>query len=101
MSRNPGLEPHYPQAAELGAIETQIIPRARDSAASRFAEPFRRRPADGWPFHLLRPNGPAEFLTGNGIDVRPNPHIGLATVTYLFDGEFQHRDEPDDLSQVR
>ena len=44
MSRNPGLEPHCPQAAELGAIETQIIPRARDSAASRFAEPFRRRP---------------------------------------------------------
>ena len=36
--------------------------------------------------------GPAEFLIGNGIDVRPHPHIGLATVTYLFEGEIMHRD---------
>ena len=36
--------------------------------------------------------GPAEFLIGNGIDVRPHPHIGLATVTYLFEGEVWHRD---------
>jgi redox-sensitive bicupin YhaK (pirin superfamily) len=36
--------------------------------------------------------GPAEFLTGGGIDVRPHPHIGLATVTYLFEGEIMHRD---------
>jgi redox-sensitive bicupin YhaK (pirin superfamily) len=36
--------------------------------------------------------GPAEFLIGTGIDVRPHPHIGLATVTYLFDGEIMHRD---------
>jgi hypothetical protein len=36
--------------------------------------------------------GPAEFLVGTGIDVRPHPHIGLATVTYLFDGEIMHRD---------
>ena len=36
--------------------------------------------------------GPAEFLTNQGIDVRPHPHIGLATVTYLYKGEIQHRD---------
>jgi redox-sensitive bicupin YhaK (pirin superfamily) len=36
--------------------------------------------------------GPAEFLIGKGIDVRPHPHIGLATVTYLFEGEVFHRD---------
>jgi len=36
--------------------------------------------------------GPGEFLTGKGLDVRPHPHIGLSTVTYLFDGELQHRD---------
>jgi redox-sensitive bicupin YhaK (pirin superfamily) len=36
--------------------------------------------------------GPAEFLLSNGIDVRPHPHIGLATVTYLFEGEIYHRD---------
>jgi redox-sensitive bicupin YhaK (pirin superfamily) len=36
--------------------------------------------------------GPAEFRIGSGIDVRPHPHIGLATVTYLFEGEVFHRD---------
>jgi hypothetical protein len=36
--------------------------------------------------------GPAQFLSGQGIDVRPHPHIGLATVTYLFNGEMTHRD---------
>ncbi len=36
--------------------------------------------------------GPAEFEPGNGIDVRPHPHIGLSTVTYLFEGEIHHRD---------
>ncbi len=36
--------------------------------------------------------GPAEFLLENGIDVRPHPHIGLSTVTYLFEGEIFHRD---------
>jgi redox-sensitive bicupin YhaK (pirin superfamily) len=36
--------------------------------------------------------GPAELMPGKGIDVRPHPHIGLATVTYLFDGTIVHRD---------
>ena len=44
------------------------------------------------PFIFFDQMGPAEFLTGQGVDVRPHPHIGLATVTYLYRGEFQHRD---------
>jgi redox-sensitive bicupin YhaK (pirin superfamily) len=44
------------------------------------------------PFIFFDQMGPAEFLVGSGIDVRPHPHIGLATVTYLFDGEIVHRD---------
>jgi redox-sensitive bicupin YhaK (pirin superfamily) len=36
--------------------------------------------------------GPVDFMPGTGIDVRPHPHIGLATVTYLFEGEMLHRD---------
>ena len=36
--------------------------------------------------------GPAELVTGQGVDVRPHPHVGLATVTYLYRGEVQHRD---------
>ncbi len=44
------------------------------------------------PFIFFDHFGPAEFKAGAGIDVRPHPHIGLATVTYLFDGEIVHRD---------
>jgi hypothetical protein len=44
------------------------------------------------PFIFLDHMGPAAFQPGQGIDVRPHPHIGLATVTYLFDGEIHHHD---------
>ncbi len=44
------------------------------------------------PFIFFDHLGPAHFEAGDGIDVRPHPHIGLATVTYLFDGELIHRD---------
>lgn len=36
--------------------------------------------------------GPARFFAGDGINVRPHPHVNLATVTYLFEGEILHRD---------
>jgi redox-sensitive bicupin YhaK (pirin superfamily) len=44
------------------------------------------------PFIFFDHMGPADFAPGAGIDVRPHPHIGLATVTYLFEGEIVHRD---------
>jgi redox-sensitive bicupin YhaK (pirin superfamily) len=44
------------------------------------------------PFIFFDHMGPAVFQPGSGVDVRPHPHIGLATVTYLFDGAFMHRD---------
>ena len=44
------------------------------------------------PFIFLDHMGPVDFPVGKGIDVRPHPHIGLATVTYLFEGEIVHRD---------
>lgn len=44
------------------------------------------------PFIFFDHMGPATFAPGDGVDVRPHPHIGLATVTYLFTGEFMHRD---------
>jgi redox-sensitive bicupin YhaK (pirin superfamily) len=53
--------------------------------------PFVRRRMIG-PYIFLDHMGPADFQPGEGIDVRPHPHIGLATVTYLFDGEIHHRD---------
>jgi redox-sensitive bicupin YhaK (pirin superfamily) len=44
------------------------------------------------PFIFFDHMGPARLAPGAGVDVRPHPHIGLATVTYLFEGEFLHRD---------
>jgi redox-sensitive bicupin YhaK (pirin superfamily) len=53
------------------------------------------------PFIFLDHMGPAEFRTGQGIDVRPHPHIGLATVTYLFAGEIVHRDSIGSVVPIR
>ncbi len=93
MSWNPALEPRCPSAGELDSIETLIIPRSGDigNFEVRRALPSKRRRMVG-PFVFFDQAGPAEFITGQGIDVRPHPHIGLATVTYLYDGEFQHQD---------
>ena len=44
------------------------------------------------PFVFFDHFGPAEFKSGHGLDVRPHPHIGLSTLTYLYDGEIIHRD---------
>lgn len=44
------------------------------------------------PFIFVDSFGPTDFAPGEGLDVRPHPHIGLATVTYLFEGEITHRD---------
>jgi redox-sensitive bicupin YhaK (pirin superfamily) len=44
------------------------------------------------PFIFFDHMGPAQLAAGTGVDVRPHPHIGLATVTYLFEGSFMHRD---------
>jgi redox-sensitive bicupin YhaK (pirin superfamily) len=75
------------------AIEMIIVPRARDLGGFevRRALPSARRQMVG-PFIFFDQMGPAEFITGQGIDVRPHPHINLATVTYLFEGEIMHRD---------
>jgi len=93
MSWNPALDPICPSADDLDRIETIIVPRARDLGGFevRRALPSPKRQMVG-PFIFFDQMGPADFLTGSGIDVRPHPHIGLATVTYLYRGEFQHRD---------
>jgi len=75
-------------------IETVILPRTRDLGDGfevRRALPSMRRRMVG-PFIFLDQMGPAVFSSGQGLDVRPHPHIGLATVTYLFEGEILHRD---------
>ena len=53
------------------------------------------------PFIFLDQMGPVDFAPGQGIDVRPHPHIGLATVTYLFEGEIVHRDSLGVVQTIR
>ncbi len=93
MSWNPALDPDIPVGDAVDAIETVIVPRARDLGGFevRRALPSAARQMVG-PFIFFDQMGPAEFLTGQGIDVRPHPHIGLATVTYLMKGRIHHRD---------
>lgn len=93
MSWQPGQDPLPGDKHACDAIEQVIIPRARDLGGFevRRALPSAHRQMIG-PFIFFDQMGPAEFVIGQGIDVRPHPHIGLATVTYLFEGEVFHRD---------
>ena len=53
------------------------------------------------PFVFYDHMGPADFAPGRGMDVRPHPHIGLATVTWLFDGTIRHRDSLGSLADIQ
>ncbi|MBD8899742.1 pirin family protein [Rhodanobacter sp. DHG33] len=53
------------------------------------------------PFVFYDHMGPADFAPGRGMDVRPHPHIGLATVTWLFDGSIRHRDSLGSLADIQ
>jgi redox-sensitive bicupin YhaK (pirin superfamily) len=74
-------------------LEMVLLPRTHDIGGFevRRALPAKQRQMVG-PFIFFDQMGPGEFLTGQGVDVRPHPHIGLSTVTYLFEGEILHRD---------
>ena len=72
-------------------------PRDLGGFSVRRLLPAPQRRAVG-PFIFFDHLGPADFPAGHGIDVRPHPHIGLATVTYLFEGALRHRDS---LGHVR
>ncbi|MES2489836.1 MAG: pirin family protein [Pseudomonadota bacterium] len=74
-------------------IELLIEPRTQDLGGFtvRRLLPYVKRRHVG-PFVFLDHMGPAQFAPGHGIDVRPHPHIGLATVTYLYEGAITHRD---------
>ena len=93
MSFFPGPDPLPGDAFACDAIETLIIPRASDIGGFevRRALPSARRRLVG-PFIFFDRMGPAILRGGQAMDVRPHPHIGLSTVTYLFDGKIRHRD---------
>ncbi|MFM1814794.1 MAG: hypothetical protein RLZ98_1489 [Pseudomonadota bacterium] len=91
MSWRPCPEPV--EKPSLDNIAHVIVPRARDLGGFevRRALPSSQTQMVG-PFIFFDQMGPAELLVGGGVDVRPHPHIGLATITYLFEGEIYHRD---------
>ena len=94
MSFFPGKDPQAGDVYACAAIAHVVVPRTvdlGDGFSVRRALPSARSRMVG-PFIFFDHFGPAEFRAGNGLDVRPHPHIGLATVTYLFDGEIMHRD---------
>lgn len=93
MSWQAAKEPEIRTPSGCKSLETVIVPRARDLGGFevRRVLPSGQRQMVG-PFIFFDQMGPAEFLPGSGIDVRPHPHIGLATVTYLFAGRIVHRD---------
>jgi hypothetical protein len=77
----------------MALIDITIVPRPRDLGGFNVHRvlPYAQRRMVG-PFIFLDEMGPAQFAAEQGIEVRPHPHIGLSTVTYLFDGRIMHRD---------
>jgi redox-sensitive bicupin YhaK (pirin superfamily) len=102
MSFFPGKDPAPGDAPASDAIADMIVPRSVDLGdfEVRRAIPHAKRRMVG-PFIFFDHFGPVVFRAGRGIDVRPHPHIGLATVTYLFDGEIVHRDSLGTVTPIR
>ena len=101
MSWQPSVEPGA-AAPSCPGLELVIVPRSRDIGGFtvRRALPSARRRMVG-PFVFLDQMGPVTFPVGGGLDVRPHPHIGLATLTYLFEGEILHRDSLGSVQPIR
>ena len=94
MATNPSANP---------AGHQRIVPPVRDLGDGfqvRRALPHAQRRSVG-PFVFFDQMGPAVLGAGRALDVRPHPHIGLATVTYLFDGEILHRDSLGTVQPIR
>ena len=87
---------------ESDPVELTVAPRPRDIGNFEVLRllPVAQRRSVG-PFVFLDQMGPAMLAAGQGMDVRPHPHIGLATVTYLFDGEIMHRDTLGSVQAIR
>ncbi len=103
MSWLPNNDPVLGDAKSCDALELVIVPRTRDLGDGfevRRALPHGKRQMVG-PFIFFDHFGPVQFMSGKGMDVRPHPHIGLATVTYLFDGSIMHRDSEGNIQEIQ
>ena len=102
MSWLPAADPVLGDKRSCDALELVIVPRVRDLGdgfSVRRALPDGKRQMVG-PFIFFDQMGPVQFIAGQGLDVRPHPHIGLATVTYLFDGRVMHRDSEGNALEI-
>lgn len=91
------------RASGIDDVEAVILPPLRDLGDGfkvRRALPSAHRRTVG-PFIFLDEMGPVQLQGGHGLDVRPHPHIGLATVTYLLEGEILHRDSVGSVQSIR
>lgn len=102
MSWTQASEPLCTSCETTPAIETIIEARTRDLGGFSVERvlPSARRKLVG-PFIFFDHMGPATFEPGQAIDVRPHPHINLATVTYLIEGEIVHRDSLGSVQAIR
>ncbi len=102
MSFFPARDPAFGDAQGCDVIAQVVVPRSVDLGGFQVhrALPSARSRMVG-PFIFFDHFGPAVFKAGDGMDVRPHPHIGLATVTYLFDGEIVHRDSLGSAMSIR
>lgn len=89
-------------ASATNSITQVITPRGRDigSLVVRRALPHRQQRSVG-PFVFFDEMGPAVYAPNDGVQVRPHPHIGLATMTYLFSGAIRHRDSLGVVQDIR
>jgi redox-sensitive bicupin YhaK (pirin superfamily) len=101
MSWQPSTDPVLGDPKSCNALDLVIVPRMRDIGdfAVHRALPSANRQLVG-PFIFFDQMGPAAQAPGTGMDVRPHPHIGLATVTYLFNGAIMHRDSEGNVEEI-
>ncbi len=102
MSWLTSYDPVLGDKKSCDALDLVVVPRVRDLGngfSVRRALPHDKRQLVG-PFIFFDQMGPVQFIAGQGMDVRPHPHIGLATVTYLFDGRVMHRDSEGNTLEI-
>jgi redox-sensitive bicupin YhaK (pirin superfamily) len=102
MSWMPAQDPVLGDKWSCDALDLVIVPRIRDLGGGfsvHRALPHARRQMVG-PFIFFDQMGPVQLIAGQGLDVRPHPHIGIATITYLFDGRVMHRDSEGNALEI-
>jgi redox-sensitive bicupin YhaK (pirin superfamily) len=91
------------RTTDIDGVDMVVLPAVRDLGDGfnvRRALPSIHRRMVG-PFIFFDQMGPTAFHRGDGLDVRPHPHIGLATITYLLEGEILHRDSVGSVQAIR